>query len=67
MITKFSTNNFSLSKKLPVHSAGNHSLSIAEDCAMPRREWTVSQRQFLVEKKIQGLDVAQIQAEYAHR
>ena len=34
---------------------------------MPRREWSVSQRQFLVEKKIQGLNVAQILAEYAHR
>ena len=34
---------------------------------MPRREWSVPQRQFLVEKKLQGICVAQIQAEYAQR
>ena len=29
-------------------------------------EWTVAQRTFLVEKKMQGAAVAQIGAEYAH-
>ena len=28
---------------------------------MPRREWSVPQRQFLVEKKLQGICVAQKQ------
>ena len=31
------------------------------------REWTVAQRTFLVEKKMQGADLAQIGAEYGHR
>ena len=43
------------------------SFSVTEVCAMPRREWSVPQRQFLVEKKLQGICVAQIQAEYAQR
>ena len=43
------------------------SFSVTEVCAMPRREWSVPQRQFLVEKKLLGICVAQIQAEYAQR
>ena len=43
------------------------SLSVTEVYAMPRRERSVPQRQFLVEKKLQGICVAQIQAEYAQR
>ena len=31
------------------------------------KEWDVPQRTFLVEKKLGGADLAQIQAEYAHR
>ena len=31
------------------------------------REWTVAQRTFLVEKKMQGAHLAQIGAEYGHR
>ena len=54
-------------KKIPVSSAESRSLSVTEVCAMPRREWSVPQRQFLVEKKLQGICVAQIQAEYAQR
>ena len=54
-------------EKIPVYSAGSHSLSVTEVYAMPRREWSVPQRQFLVEKKLQGICVAQIQAEYAQR